>query len=130
MTGAAELALVHLVVRETLARTRKQGRVAAETQELVVLPVRKHAGLGRIGLAVFLHDRNAHLGGYGQHQRRTEQKRSMHKERERPSSDAQPAPDATAGSEEGTVAIVAAFGLPMGSTSRPNCSLRTSAMAR
>jgi hypothetical protein len=39
VTRAAELAFVHLIVRKTLARTGKEGRVAGETQKLIVLPV-------------------------------------------------------------------------------------------
>ena len=130
MTGAAKFPFIHLVVRETLARPGKQRRVAGETEILIVLPVRKNTGLGRVGLAVFLHDGNAYLGRHGQHGRRSEHKRAEQSERERALADAQPTPDATAGSEAGTDAIVAALGLPMGNTSRPNCSFKTSAMAR
>ena len=46
------------------------------------------------------------------------------------SGNAQPAPDGTLDGEGGPDKDAMAFGLPMGSTSCPNCSLRTSAMAR
>jgi hypothetical protein len=39
MTGAAELTLIHLIVREAHPRTWKQGWVTGETQVLIVLQV-------------------------------------------------------------------------------------------